>query len=195
MTVREFLAQVRNTLNDRSKTFWDDSELLDYYNECVLSITAERLENKTVATMPLTSGKYEYDTTGIIRYISAKDDEDNERALYPDDGTGEDDSSGIIILDYNRVKVNYPDKGSSITFKIVAQPNEQNLTDTVRTGDEQALKYYILSKAYEQDLDVQDLQKSDYFYGKYKQYLEQLVNASSANYRSGHVPTTKSYYF
>ena len=194
MRVREFLAQVRNTLNDKSKTFWDDSELLDYYNECMLAMAAERLEGRTVASITLDPEKFIYDTTGIIRYISATDDEDNERKLYPDDGTGDNDSSGVIIEEYNRIKVNDPSIGSFITFKCIAQPDEQNFDSTLRYGDEQAIKYYILSKCYEQDLDVQDLQKSSYFYAKFRELMVELIGKASVGYRANTVSTTKSYW-
>jgi len=83
MKVIELFSGIRNTLQDLDKTYWDDSELLGYYNECKRSMAAERLENKTTATLTLDPLKNEYDTSGILRYIYATDDLDNDRDLYP----------------------------------------------------------------------------------------------------------------
>ena len=195
MRVEELLVKARNTLQDQEKNFWDDSELLDYYNECKRAMTAERLENKTTATMILDPLQEEYDTSGIIRYISAKDDEGTDRPLYPDDGTGDDDNNGIIILDYNRVLVNDPTLGSNIIFKVVAAPADDNLGNTVRAGDEQALRYYILSKAYEKETEMENFQKASYFYSKYALAFKALKDASSSNYRTGKTNKTQSYFF
>lgn len=195
MRVQEFLTQLRNTLKDHKKAYWDDSELLDYYNECKLHMATERLENKTTATLALDTAKEEYDTSGVIRYISAIDSDGNERKLYPDNGSGDDDSSGIIILDYNKIKVNTPETGVTITLRIVAQPQEDNMDSTVRVGDEQSLKYYILSKAYEADLDTQDLEKSNYFYQKYLSNMKQLTGASSVGYTTDVSNTTEAYFY
>jgi len=195
MKVSELLAIVRNTLQDSDKTYWDDSELVSHYNECKRSMTAERLENKTTATLILDPLKNEYDTTGILRYVSAKDDTGLKRELYPDDESGENDSNGIIILSYNRVYINNPDVGTVVTFKIIAMPNDDNLTADVRIGDENALKYYILSKAYEKDTDMQNFEKASTFYRQYQILFTPLKKASSVNYIGDIVQTTTSTYY
>jgi len=195
MKVSELLSSVRIVLQDSDKTYWDDSELVSHYNECKRSMTAERLENKTTATLILDPLKNEYDTSGILRYISAKDDDGLKRDLYPDDESGDEDSNGIVILGYNRVYVNDPTVGTVVTFKIVAMPTEDNLTADVRSGDENALKYYILSKSYEKDTDMQNFDKASIFYGKYNDSFKVLKNASSANYRTATVSTTAVTYY
>lgn len=195
MKVNELFASIRNTLQDNNKEYWDDSELLMYYNECVRHMTAERLEDKTTATMLLSDGKFEYDTDGILRYIKCVDSNGKERKLYQDDGSGKDDELGIIIKNYDRVYVNTPADGVTVTFTIVAMPVDGNLTSRVRIGDEQPLKYYILSKAYEKDADMENFNKSGYFYAKFIDGFKQLKNASSVNYMSGNVQATKSYFY
>ena len=195
MRVEELFSSVRDTLQDLDKNYWDDSELLSYYNECVRSMSAERLENKNTATLTLVPSQNEYNTSGILRYISAKDDTDTIRALYPDDSSGDDDSNGIVILDYNRIYVNSPDVGTTITLKVVAMPQDGNMTSIVRIGDETAIKYYILSKAYEKDSDMENFQKSAYFFSKYTMAFKQLSDASGRNYRTGIITTSKSYYY
>lgn len=195
MKVSELFNIVRNTLQDNDKVYWDDSELLAHYNECKRSMTAERLEDKTTATLILDPLKNEYDTTGILRYISCKDDTGLTRKLYPDDESGDDDNNGIIIKNYDKVYVNDSTVGSILTFKIIAMPIEDNLTGDVRIGDENALKYYILSKAYEKDTDMQNFQKSTTFYSQYQQLFKHLKNASSANYRANIPQTTKALYY
>jgi len=195
MKVIELFSGIRNTLQDLDKTYWDDSELLGYYNECKRSMAAERLENKTTATLTLDPLKNEYDTSGILRYIYATDDLDNDRDLYPNDKSGEDDVNGIIILDYNRIYINDPTVGSTVTIQIVALPDEDNLTSLIRAGDENALKYYILSKAYEKDTDMGNFQKSGIFYQKYEQLFKKLREANNANYRTNTIQTTKATYY
>lgn len=195
MKVEELFSSIRNTLQDSDKNYWDDSELLSYYNECVRSMSAERQENKTEATMVLDPMTNEYNTSGILRYIRAKDDTGKARALYPNDESGVDDESGIIVIDYNKVYVNNPEIGSVITFQIVALPEDSNLSSSVRIGDDIALKYYILSKAYEKDSDVENFNKSGYFYNKYLESFKLLKSSSSVNYRTSTVDKTEAYYF
>ena len=195
MKVNELLSSVRNTLQDSDKNYWDDSELLSYYNECKRSMAAERLERKTTATLILDPLKNEYDTSGILRYISAKDDNDTNRKLYPNDTSGDDDSEGIVILDYNRVYVNNPEIGTLITLQIVAMPEEDNIGGLVRVGDENSMKYYILSKAYEKDTDMGNFQKSVHFYSKYEEAFKLLKDANSSNYQAGVTRASKSYYY
>lgn len=195
MKVSELLAIVRNTLQDSDKTYWDDSELVSHYNECKRSMTAERLENKTTATLILDPLKNEYDTSGILRYVRAEDDTGLKRELYPDDESGDEDNNGIVILAYDKVYVNDPTIGTTLTFKIVAMPREDNLTADVRSGDENALKYYILSKAYEKDTDMQNFDKARIFYAQYENIFKPLKNASSANYRTNVVQTTVSSFY
>jgi len=195
MIVEELLSAVRNTLQDSEKNYWDDSELLSYYNECKRSMAAERLENKTTASLTLDPLKNEYDTSGVLRYIRASDDVGTDRPMYPNDETGTDDTAGIIILDYNKIYVNDPTQATTLTLQIVALPNEDNLSGVVRAGDENAMKYYILSKSYEKDTDMGNFQKADTFYGKYMRLFALLKNASSANYTSGVVQRTESVYY
>lgn len=195
MKVEELFSSIRNTLQDSAKNYWDDSELLMYYNECVRNMAAERMENKTTATMILDPEKKEYNTTGILRYIRCEDSNGTERRLYPDDMSGDDDKLGVIIQNYDRVYVNNPEIASSLTFTVVAFPQESNLTSNVRIGDESAIKYYVLSKAYEKDTDVENFNKCQYFYGKYLELMRNLKQASSANYKARTATTTKSYFY
>jgi len=109
--------------------------------------------------------------------------------------SGEDDVNGIIILDYNRIYINDPTVGSTVTIQIVALPDEDNLTSLIRAGDENALKYYILSKAYEKDTDMGNFQKSGIFYQKYEQLFKKLREANNANYRTNTIQTTKATYY
>jgi hypothetical protein len=192
MNVTELLSRARDTLQDKDKTYWDDSELLSYYNECKRTMAYNRLENKTTATLTLDPLKSEYDTTGVIRYIKAIDDDSNVRTLYGNDGTGDDDIYGIILIDYNKVYINDSTIGTVITMDVIATPSDDNMSSIVRVGDEEALRYYILSKAYEKDSDMGNFQKSGYFFDKYNTLFRTLKKASSANYRASTVERTVS---
>lgn len=195
MKVKELFSAIRNVLQDNDKDYWDDSELLDYYNECKRTMASERLEVKTTADMLLDPLQSDYSTDGILRYIKAKDDDGNERKLYPNDSSGDDDSYGVIIKDYNKVYVNNPELGTKIIFDIVTMPSEDNYESDVRLGDENAFKYYILSKAYEKETDMENFQKSEFFYAKYVKEFSRLISASSVNYRTSSVTTTEGSYF
>ena len=195
MTVEELFSSIRNTLQDSAKTYWEDLELLDYYNECTKVMSAERLENKTTTSIALIPATFEYNTDGILRYISCIDNLSTDRLLYPDDGTGDDDVNGIIIKDNNRIYVNDPTVGTTLTMKIVSMPVDSTLLSTVRSGDESAIKYYVLSKAYEKDTDMEHFQKSGYFASKYKEAFKVLLDASSMNYKARERNVTQAYFY
>jgi hypothetical protein len=195
MTVLELLTSCRSTLQDHDKNYWDDSELLNFYNECKRTMAQDRLEIKTTATLLLDPLKNTYTTDGVLRYINAKDDEGRDRAFYPNDGSDNDEQTAIVIKDYNKVYVNDPTVGTYITIEIVGLPAEDNLTSNVRIGDENALKYYILSKAYEKETDMENFAKSEYFYNKYLREFSKLMDSASANYKTATVMKTEANYY
>lgn len=195
MTVLQLLTGCRDTLQDQDKTYWDDSELLNFYNECKRSMAQERLEPKAKAELVLDPVKYEYATDGVLRYINAIDDEGRARILYPNDGSIGIDTTGVIIKDYNKIYVQDPSIGTTITLEIVSLPAEDNLTNTVRQGDENSFKYYILSKAYEKETDMESFAKAQYFYGKYSQDFKRLIDSASANYKTAEVQRTVAEYY
>lgn len=191
MIVREILSEVRNTLQDFEKIYWDDSELLSYYNESVKSLASERVELKQTSTMPLTSDENTYKINGILRYISIKDDENNDRPLSLEDS---DDSYAIIVKNYNEIYVNDPTIGTNLYITYVGMPTEQNIEDRVRTGDEMAIKYFIIARAYEKETDTENFNKATYFFGKYKEQISRLRSASTINYVNKQL-LTKSYFY
>jgi hypothetical protein len=166
MTVLQLITSCRDVLQDQDKTYWDDSELLNFYNECKRTMAQDRLEIKTTATLVLDPLKNDYDTDGILRYIRAEDDLGNFRTFYPNDESIGIDSNGIIIKDYNKIYV-----------------------------AENALKYYILSKAYEKETDMENFTKADYFYSKYMREFAKLMDSASANYKTATVMKTEANYF
>lgn len=195
MKVQELFSTIRDTLQDANKTYWDDSELLGYYNECVRYMSAERIEDKTTATILLDETRNTYDTSGILRYVKCVDNDNNARVLYQDDSSGDLDNLGVIIENYNRIYVNDPSVGASLIFTVVALPEDSNITSKIRVGDDLSLKYYILSKAYEKDSDMENFQKSSYFYSKFIEAFRQLRNSSSVNYRANNSNVVKSYFY
>ena len=193
MTVNELLQKTRNSLQDQEKNFWDDSELLDYYEEARRVIASERVDKIQSQTVVLTSGSTFYAPVGVLRYISATDNEDTIRPLYADDTSGDDDTLGIIILDYDNIKVNDDSVGTSIVFKYLGLPLNHNLNDTVRNGDEEACRYYMLARAYEKETDMENFAKSDKFEYKFRDMLGKLVANASMGYNNTKLNTTVSY--
>ena len=194
MTVRDLLHQTRDTLQDTDKNYWSDSELLDYFNSGLKSLASERLEEPKTTTVNLLTGINEYNVSGVLRYISTKDSDGNIRKLYPDDTTGDDDESGIVISDYNRIYVNNPETNISLFIKHIAIPDNKNLNDIVRSGDENVLKYFMLSKSYEKESDMENFQKSQYFLQQYKSEALVVKKNSAIGYIDV-VEVTKGYYY
>lgn len=194
MTVLQLIAEVRDNLQDADANYWHESELLNLYNECKRNISAERQEINSTKTVTLTDNTYEYTVDGVLRYISAKDSNNNDMVLYADDGTGDDDVYGIIVQSYNSIYVNSPATGVTLTLKVIAFPSEDNLSATVRSGDENAYKYYMLSKAYEKEQEMENFQKSGYFWQMFQNSLNYIKKNARLNH-IGAINTTKGYYY
>ena len=194
MTLRELIAKVRDKLQDADAIYWSDSEFIDLYNECKRYLASERKENPTTTSVSLSDGVYEYNIDGVLRYISAKDNEKNNRELYPDDGNGDDDADGIVIMDYDTIYVNTPVTGKTITLKHITFPAEDNLNDGVRSGDEESYTYFLLSKAYEKDTDMEQFQKAQYFWSMFTGAMKFIKKNSSLNYLDK-TQTVKGYYY
>lgn len=195
MTVNELLHKTRDTLQDEEKIFWDDSELLGYYEEARRVIAAERTDKLQTQTIVLNPDTDLYSPEGVLRYVSAKDDEGTDRDLYPNDGSGESDNLGITIIDYDQIEVHDDSVGATIDMKYIGLPLDHNLNDSVRQGDETAIKYYILSQAYEKETDAQNFDKSTKFEFKFEKALENLKANSSLNYNNSKVNITTSYQY
>ncbi len=194
MTVRELLQQVRDTLQDTDRVYWSESELINLYNDAKRLIASERVEDKTTTSLLLSADTNTYSIDNVLRYISAKDSNDISRQLYPDDDSGDADAYGIIIKAYNSVYVNSPEDDVTVTFKVVSMPSEDNLNDTVRTGDENSIKYYILSRAYEKENEMENFQKAQYFFAKYQTEFKSAKKNANVGYRAD-TRTTKAYYY
>ena len=194
MTVRELIAKVRDKLQDTDSIYWSDSEMLDLYNECKRYLASERKENPTYTDILLSSNTNTYEVDGVLRYLSVKDSNGNNRDIYPDDNTADDITSAIIIQDYNRIYVNNPEDNITLTIKHISFPNEDNLNDVIRMGDEESFRYFILSKCYEKDNDMEQFQKAQYFWSMFIGAMKYSKKNSSLNYIDKSNRTT-AYYF
>lgn len=194
MTLRELIAKVRDKLQDADAIYWSDSEFIDLYNEGKRYLASERKENPTTTSVSLSDGVYEYNIEGVLRYISAKDNDKINRELYPDDGSGDDDADGIVIMDYDTIYVNTPVTGTTITLKHIAFPADDNLNDPIRSGDEESYTYFLLSKAYEKDTDMEQFQKAQYFWSMFTGAMKFIKKNSSLNYIDK-TQTVKGYYY
>lgn len=194
MLVSDLLTQVQTNLQDSNADYWSETELLDLFNECKRFMTAERKEKVSTVTVNLIDGTYEYSPSGVLRYISAIDSDGSKRDLYPDDGSDEDELSAVIIKDFDSIYVNNPVTGVDLTLKVVSMPSDSLTTDTIRSGDENAYKYYILSKAYEKESDLENFQKAQYFGNMFVQMFKPLKKTSSQNNRQ-EMRTTEAHWF
>lgn len=194
MTVRELISKVRDKLQDTEAIYWSDSEILDLYNECKRYLAAERQENPTYTDIELSEDTYTYIVDGVLRYIDAKDSKGNKRKLYADDGTGEEEESAIIVQDYNRIYVNKPEDNTSLTIKHISFPEDDNLNDTIRMGDEESYKYFIISKCYEKDNDMEQFQKASYFWNMFMGAMKYSKKNSNVNYLDDRNNTVAHYF-
>ena len=194
MIVRELLTKVRDKLQDTDSIYWSDSELIELYNECKRYLASERKESPATTTLSLLDNTNEYTLEGVLRYISIKDSEGLDRKLYPDDGSGDEVSSAIIVQDYNKIYVNTPEDGVILNIKHIAFPSEDTIDDTIRSGDEESFNYFILAKAYEKDNDMEQFQKASYFWNMFLGAMKNAKKNSSLNYIEK-VQTIKSYFY
>lgn len=194
MTVRELFTKVRDKLQDTDATYWSDSELVDLFNECKRYMAAERNENPTTTSIQLSEDTHIYEIDGVLRYISAKDSNGNARKLYPDDSSGDEHTDGIIVEDYDRIYVNNPEDNTTLYLKHISFPAEDNLNDTIRSGDEESYRYFILSKAYEKDNDMEQFQKAQYFWSMFLGAMEYSKKNSSLKYLDNSDKITAYYY-
>lgn len=194
MTVRELLSQVRDTLQDTNGTYWSESELLNYCNSGIRAIASESLEKSTTSIVSLAETTNEYTIDGVLRYISAKNNNDKSLALYADDGSGDEDLNGIIVMDRNRIYVNDPSDDVTLTIKYVPMPEDQNLNDNIRPGEENALREFVIYKAYEKESEMQNYQKSSDYMSKFRQELHMIKKNSKLGFIK-QVETTKGYYY
>ena len=194
MLVSELITQIRKTLQDADADYWTDAELLEYYNNGIRVISSERLEETTTTDVALTTDTYQYTVNGVLRYISAIDSNNIERPLYPDDNSGEHDVYGIVVEEYNRIYVNTPITGVTVTIKHIALPDDQETTDTVRMGDETMLKYYVLSRAYEKEQDTENFQKAQYFLMQFQALSRSAMKHDRQGYRK-QMQLTQSYFY
>ena len=194
MTVLDLIHQTRDTLQDADGDYWSDSELLNYYNSGVRVISAKRLETPTTKTIALTTDVHEYTVSGVLRYISATDSDDKERVLYQDDTSGNYDNDGIVILDYDKIYVNNPVTDVTLSMKTVALPIDSNLSSAVRSGDELAMEYYMCSKSYRKESDMENYGKSNDFMALYRAEEREAMKHSRLGFVK-QTETTQGYYF
>lgn len=194
MIVRELLTKVRDKLQDTDSTYWSDSELVDLHNECKRYLAAERQENPTNTIVELSENQNLYEVDGVLRFVSAKDTNGKTKKLFPDDGSGDEVKNGIIVEDYNRIYVNEPEDNVSLYIKHISFPEEDNLNDIIRQGDEESYRYFILSKAYEKDNDMEQFQKAQYFWSMFLGAMRYSKKNSNINYIDTQ-DSIKSYFY
>lgn len=194
MLVRELLAQVRDITQDINSTYFSESELLNLYNECKRYLALDRQDITSTTTIELFASTNKYTIDGVVRFSKITDSNGVDRAIYPDDDSGILDSGGIVLLNSNQIYVNTPEDGVTLTIKGIMFPEEDNLNDTIRVGDESSYKYYILSKCYEKDSDMEQFQKAQYFANMFNSSYQNVRNTARMNYQNK-TNTTKGYYF
>ena len=194
MLVRELLTQVRDITQDIDGIYFSESELLNLYNECKRYLALDRRDKVSTITIDLDASINTYNVSSVIRFIKITDTNGLDRALYPDDDSGMLDLTGIILINNDEIYVNNPEDGVGLNIKAIMLPSEDNLNDTVRAGDESSYKYYILSKCYEKDSDMEQFQKAQYFANMFNSSYQNVRSNARVNYTQK-LHTTKGSYF
>ena len=194
MLVRELIAQVRDITQDIDSVYFSESELLNLYNECKRYLATDRQDKVSTIQVELFDTINTYTIPSVIRFIRVTDSNGNDRAIYPDDESGVADNSGIILVNNDEIYVNVPENDVTLNIKAIVLPDEDNLNDTIRSGDENSYKYYMLSKAYEKDNDMEQFQKAQYFANMFNSSYQNVKKNARVNYINK-TNTTKGYYF
>ena len=194
MLVRELLAQVRDIAQDVDSTYFSDSELLNLYNECKRYLALDRKDKVSTISLELFASTNTYTVDNVIRFMRITDSNGLSRTLYPDDESGVLDTNGIILINNNEIYVNNPEDDVTLSIKAILLPEEDNLNDTIRSGDESSYKYYILSKCYEKDNDMEQFQKAQYFANMFNSSYQNVRSNARVNYTSK-LHTTQGSYF
>ena len=159
------LAEMRDTLQDQQASRWTQRELYRYLDQALRHIALATKYNKIKHTIK--TGDVNTDTYTLpyeaIEFYSITPKEAETEAPQPH-----------IILDANTIQ--FPEnRDAEVVVEYYAFPKRIVYgVDSEMLLDEDlfdALKYYVLYRAYEKEASVENIQKAQYFMGQYQGIL------------------------
>ncbi len=157
LKISDLMTSIRDTLQDLQQNRWSEQELFRYLNQGARD-TALQLEHinikHTITVDPLLPNSYDlpyeaiefYGITSVQPYTYS-----------PTEITFPDNRAEDVLIDYYA----YPPE---IVYGVTTEVSlERDIQD--------ALKYYVLFRAYEKEDSTEKLAKSAYFYQKYNEVL------------------------
>lgn len=157
MILSELLAEVRDTLQDGSKRRWLDSELEKYVNQGIRDIAKKTKFFRQVQDLSVVAGTTQYTLTyKVIEFDSISTAQDHTVL----------DNKTIEFADPKEETVQVVYYGYPLSVSVATDgeiPMEEDLED--------ALKYYVLKKAYEKEDSTENFRKATYYKNEYREIL------------------------
>ena len=155
MTVVDFTLSVRYTLQDEAKNRWSDAELLDYINEGLRDIALRTYFNRVeenISVVPTTTVYTTSKTPISIFKISTY--------------------QSYTITGQNEITFDDPrEEDVKVTYYAYPDIVTTDINEDIDIID--ALKYFVLNRAYEKEDSPENFQKAVYFHNKYMSYINE----------------------
>ncbi len=155
--IADIILEIRDTLQDLQENRWTEQELYRYLNQGARD-TALQLKNTnikhTITVDPSQPNSYDLPYEAIEFY----------------------NISSVQPYEYSLTEITFPDnRAEDVLVDYYAYPPEIIYGVTLEVSIERdlydALKFYVLYRAYEKEDNTEKLAKSSYFYQKYKEVL------------------------
>lgn len=155
MTVADFFTSARFTLQDLTGRRWTDAELLHYVNEGMRDIALRTFFNRVEETLSVVSATTIYTTTYTpIKILSVES------------------SQQFQVTSNNEITFTNPrDENVIIVYYAYPQTVTTDIVEDVDIID--ALRFFVLSRAYEKEDSPENFNKASYFRNKYIDTLNQ----------------------
>ncbi|WP_373069828.1 DUF6682 family protein [Sulfurimonas sp.] len=155
MTVQDFNTSIRYKLQDEAKNRWTDVELLDYTNEGLRDIAVRTFYNKIDEDISVLSTQTTYTLTKEpIKVYSVNS---YQQFTQPTKDT-------LLFT-------NPRDEDITVTYYAYPDAVTTDIDEDIDIID--ALKYFVLSKAYEKEDIAENFNKAIYFQDKYISYISE----------------------
>lgn len=182
MTAQEVIDKAFVILGDSSKTFWTNTECLDYLNEGLVEISeATRHLKKRIEVLLDGSSSYNFPDDFIV--LDDAWDSSKQWSLEKDTYETKDNDYSVLMLGMTTYRVNNPND-VTLTLDYFATQGAVALDDDVPLPSDivEGMKYYIISKAFLKDIATKDEATSASYYAEYQKYENKMKTRTSKFY-------------
>ena len=162
--VTDLFIEVRDTLQDQQQSRWSNQELYRYLDQAMRNIalaTKYKLETDTInvgdplAIIPTTDYNLKYEAIEFYKI---------------------DTEQPYEILDARTIRFPKNEEGTAVV-EYYAFPDRINYGTTLEISVDEdmvdAIRYFILFRAYQKEASTENLRKADYFKGGYSEQIAQ----------------------